>query len=343
MLLNLIRSARTNVLRTSLDTGFTARLADSEWRRKKLLILCYHGLSLRDEHEWNPELFVTVPFLRRRFQILRDKNYNVLPLGEAVSRLSNGTLPQRAVAITFDDGFYNFHAAAVGLLEEFALPATVYVSSYHVTHQRPLLQLSLHYFLWRARNRLLPPHSVPNQPNAIDLSVPANRDVLAHTLVADARALTYDRSAQMAWLSNVAEKLDVSWDDYSRERLFHLMTPAEITDVARRGVDVQLHTHRHRTPRNEAQFCNEIRENRRILESFSNTPATHFCYPSGDTDPMFLPWLRELSVATATTCIPRLAKRGDDPLLLPRFIDAMGQSEVTFESWLAGIAGAMRI
>ena len=47
--------------------------ADSEWRRRRLLILCYHGVSLQDEHEWNPELFVTPAFLRRRFEILRDR------------------------------------------------------------------------------------------------------------------------------------------------------------------------------------------------------------------------------------------------------------------------------
>jgi len=64
-----------------------------------------------------PELFVTEAFLRRRFEIIRDGGYMILPLGEAVARLRGGTLPGRSVVITFDDGFYNFIAAAAPLLE----------------------------------------------------------------------------------------------------------------------------------------------------------------------------------------------------------------------------------
>jgi len=127
-----------------------------------------------------------------------------------------------------------------------------------------------------------------------------------------------------------------------RSRLFHLMTSAEIADMARRGIDIQLHTHRHRTPRDEAAFRREVLENRRILEDLAGRPATHFCYPSGDVDPVFLPWLRDLEVETATTCAVGMADSDHDPLLLPRYVDTMAQSEVLFESWLSGARAILR-
>jgi hypothetical protein len=42
-------------------------------------------------------------------------------------------------------------------------------------------------------------------------------------------------------------------------------------------------------------------------------------------------------VETATaTAIAGLARAGDEPLLLPRYVDTMDKSEVLFESWLSG-------
>ena len=70
-----------------------------------------------------------------------------------------------------------------------------------------------------------------------------------------------------------------------------------------------------------------------------NRPV-HFCYPSGDYERMFLPWLADQGVISATTCDPGLASVRSEPLLLPRFIDTTGQTALEFESWLTGV-GAM--
>ena len=56
---------------------------------------------------------------------------------------------------------------------------------------------------------------------------------------------------------------------------------------------------------------------------------------------MFLPWLRELNVETATTGFVSLAQARHDPLLLPRFVDTMAQPEVSFEGWLSGVRAAL--
>jgi len=187
----------------------------------------------------------------------------------------------------------------------------------------------------------LAPGVLPGQDCLVDLRDLQQRDTLAAKLFNEAQDLSSDRNAQYAWLGEVASRLGVDWENILRSRLFHLMNPAEVTDIARRGFDVQLHTHRHRTPRDKSAFCREVIENRRILEELAGRPATHFCYPSGDVDPIFLPWLRELEVETATTTrVGGLARAEHDPLLLPRYTDTMTQPEVWFESWVSG-AGAI--
>jgi len=57
------------------------------------------------------------------------KNFNVLPLSEAVNRLQNGTLPDRTACITFDDGYADNAEIALPLLQKYGVPATFFVAS----------------------------------------------------------------------------------------------------------------------------------------------------------------------------------------------------------------------
>src|ERR1041385_2966415 len=63
-------------------------LADrSRWRRGRLLILAYHGISLDDEHEWDASLFMSPADFAARLRLIGRAGCAVLPLGEAVERL----------------------------------------------------------------------------------------------------------------------------------------------------------------------------------------------------------------------------------------------------------------
>ena len=83
----------------------------------------------------------------------------------------------------------------------------------------------------------------------------------------------------------------------------------------------------------------EIADNRRAIAAvLGERELEHFCYPNGDIDPCFLPWLAEGRVRTATTCEPGLASRDDEPLMLPRVVDSAALSRVEFEGWLSGLS-----
>ena len=53
----------------------------------------------------------------------------IVSLSDAVQQLAAGTLPPRAAAITFDDGYVNNLEIAVPVLRELGLPATFYVAT----------------------------------------------------------------------------------------------------------------------------------------------------------------------------------------------------------------------
>ena len=46
----MLRAAKLAALRAARRMGAYALLRGSQWRAQRLLILCYHGISLADEH-----------------------------------------------------------------------------------------------------------------------------------------------------------------------------------------------------------------------------------------------------------------------------------------------------
>src|SRR5258708_5047520 len=143
---------RRAVLGTLKTCGAFSFARESDWRRQRLLILCYHGISLEDEHQWRPALYISPQKLERRLEILRRGNYAVLPLGDLLERLYRNDLPPRAVALTFDDGAYDFYKQAYPRLKQFGFPATVYLTTYYSEFQRPIFNLICSYMMWKARD-----------------------------------------------------------------------------------------------------------------------------------------------------------------------------------------------
>ncbi len=329
---SVIKKAALGALR--LSGGFAAS-ARSSRRRNSLLILCYHGISLRDEHAWEPSLYLSAASFRHRLQALRATRIEVLPLEEGLSRLHTGTLPPRAAVITFDDGFYDFYKLALPLLREFALPATLYLSTHYCGYRLPIFNLVIPYLLWKSGLATVDweEAGLPLTPVGTYLE----RLRATQTLSQFAASRQLDTRGQDDLARRFAGYLGIDYDDLIQARLFQLVTPEEAALTYRAGVDIQLHTHRHRTPRDHALFIREIRDNRDRIRDFTGHDAFHFCYPSGDYAAEFLPWLRELGVRSATTCETGLASARSEPLLLPRVLDGEQVTPVEFEAWLCGL------
>ena len=115
----MLKKLKQGTLGTLQTSGVFRLVENSRWRQNRLLILAYHGISLDDEHQWDPSLYMTPDCFRRRMQLLKDSNCTVLPLAEAVHSLYQQDLPERCVALTFDDGTYDFYKEARPILREF--------------------------------------------------------------------------------------------------------------------------------------------------------------------------------------------------------------------------------
>jgi len=278
----------------------------------KLRILCYHGLWTTPGFQYGDRLFMPPDQFERRMTRLKRSGQPVLGLDEAVTALREERLPPGAVVVTIDDGWASTHTHMLPVLEALGLPSTVYVTSWYVGRELPVVNKAVDYLYARAGQDTA---RTPATAAAID-------------------ALPYERREPA--LRDLSMSLGIPLD-WWETRQFHSMTAAEVADCVRRGMDVQLHTHRHRA--SPANLGPELEENRALLAAWTGLPAghfAHFCYPSGEYEPEAEPVLAAQGVRSATLVDQGTNASTAHPYRLRRFLDGRSVTDAEFDAYLAG-------
>jgi len=97
-------------------------------RRRRPVVLGYHGVArsrLRDDLSL---LQVSPRRFRMQIELLLEAGFEFVTLAELARRAQGGTPEPGLAAITFDDGMRNNNTVARPILEEYGIPATVYVT-----------------------------------------------------------------------------------------------------------------------------------------------------------------------------------------------------------------------
>jgi peptidoglycan/xylan/chitin deacetylase (PgdA/CDA1 family) len=316
----------------------------AQWlTRKRLRILCYHGLALADEAAFRAPMFIERDQFTRRLEALRRYGFRVLSLGEAVAALYSGTLPSRAVVITADDGFYSFFSVAVPCLKSYGFPATVYLTTYYVQHSNPVFRLVVQYMFWKTRKRAVVLKGIAwGDDQNLDLT---NREQVDRVMWG---CINYgERHCTEEMRCSICEELgtllETSYSEIVKSKILTLMTPDEVRLLAAANIDVQLHTHRHTLPDDdEIAVKREIEENRAAIQQMTAAEARHFCYPSGLWHPRQWAWLEAMRVESSTTCIPGLNSSATPRQALRRFVDGEHVHQLEFEAHLTGFVSLLR-
>ncbi|MGD1214221.1 MAG: polysaccharide deacetylase family protein [Terriglobales bacterium] len=333
----MLKQAKRACLAAGKFCGLFELAGDSGRRKSRLLVIGYHGVSLADEHQWRPSLFLSPENFRARMETLKKCGCSVLDLSEALDLLYGGALPERAIVLTFDDGTYDFRRIVWPILKEYGYPATLYLTTYWVTMARPVVPVIWSYLLWKKRGSVYRAPKFLGDRAQLDLTTDSGVSKALEQLVSLANAENLDGMQRDAITQELAEILGADYEDIRARRILHLLQPDEVRELAKDGVSVQMHMHHHINPDEEHDFKRNLNENRTYIQDLVGSSPDHFCYPSGRYKPEFLPWLRELGVKSATTCDPGLAFAKTDPLLVPRLVDTSYLSTLEFESWLVGV------
>lgn len=307
----------------------------------ELRILCYHGFAIDDTHEFRPSLFMRANTFERRLKYLSENGFSVIDLQSAHEALQKRQVQPLSVVITIDDGFYSVYLLAFPLLKKYKFPSTLYVTSYYVEHPNPIFRIALQYLFWKTQCETADfSNLVPNMATRCDIKGEAGSLVLWQIIeYAEQQMAEEDRNAL---LDRIAEILMIDFGWFRDRRSFHLATPNELKEMQVHGVNIQLHTHRHRMPDDEDKLRAEIERNRAVLSLFTRDPLIHFCYPSGVWSETHWPMLEKVGVETATTCAPRFNNPGTNPLALNRFLDRDDFADIVFEAEVSGFKEIVR-
>lgn len=104
---------------------------ETELPKNGVVILQYHHVS-----DTTPKsTSVTPAQFTEQMTYLADNNFNVIPLSEAINSIKNKqALPDKTIAITFDDGYKDIAQNAHPILKTFGFPYTLFVAVAPIKH-----------------------------------------------------------------------------------------------------------------------------------------------------------------------------------------------------------------
>ena len=337
----MLRTLKQGCLAAGRSCGLFKLASSSHFRNSRLLLLGYHGVSLEDEHRWDPSLFLSPDMFRRRMEALKRSACTVVSLEEGLGLTAVGKLPDRAVVLTFDDGTYDFYKIAWPILREFGYPATLYLTTYYVELPYPVPREIWPYMLWRTDISSVNAREILGKDVIFNLKDESGREEALRKVVSFADSEKMDGHHRNALSKKLAQLLGIDFDALCRSRICQLLRPEEVHELARNGVSVQMHMHHHKSPATHEAFIDNLRANREFITEMTGSEPNHFCYPSGHYNQESVRWLRDYGVKSATTCDLGLCSAKTDYLLIPRLIDTSNISDTGFESWLVGVGALL--
>ena len=279
--------------------------------RGRLSILIFHRV-LAEADPLFPELPTAGDFERCMRWV--KAWFNLLPLSTAVDRLFSGTIPARALAITFDDGYADNEEIAAPILRRLGMSATFFVSTGFLGGG----------CMWNDR--------IIEAVRRCELD---HLDLRAHGLGSLAlRAADARRQAIEAILNGIKHH-----DPARRAAITDavvavaggmpspalMMQADQVRSLRKLGMEIGAHTITHPilTRLEAPEARREMANSKRDLESLLGEPVALFAYPNGvptqDYDATHAALARECGFAAAVSTAWGAASVRSDRFQLPRF------------------------
>ncbi|MGI2907915.1 polysaccharide deacetylase family protein [Tolypothrix sp. VBCCA 56010] len=284
------------------------------------LILMYHRVTDIESDPW--KLCVSPSYFAEHLQVLQ-KLGSVVRLQQLNQTLENGKRPHRQIVITFDDGYVDNLHNAKPLLEQYEIPATIFLTTGYMQQKRE--------FWWDELERiLLQPKTLPE---ILSLNINGTNHEWKFSSKSDnhlnfPRQLYYSLYQLLYPLSNKERShlLDqlLLWANVKLElRPTHrMMTLEEISSLQQNSIiEVGGHTvtHPFLSTISPEQQQKEIQQNKAELEEIFGHSIESFAYPHGNYNLHTSDLVRQAGFTCACTTNANIVGKKSDRFQLPRF------------------------
>ena len=247
--------------------------------------------------------------------------FNVLPLEQAVQRLRERSLPSRAAAITFDDGYADNRTVAQPILARHGLPATFFIATDFLDGGRmwndtviesvrhcTAAELDLTSLVKRDGSGDLGRHAL-GSPEARRQAIEAIIGQIKYLPVPERHKLT--------------EKIALCAEVKPSDAL--MMTSQQVREMRDAGMQIGAHTRSHPILAKldtDAAYA-EIGQSQRFLEAVLGQRVGLFAYPNGKPGTDYIPEsvriVQDLGFDAAVSTTKGVADASTDLFQIPRF------------------------
>ncbi len=234
-------------------------------------------LSILIFHRVLPQKDSIFPFEKdaRRFdQVLSwiGRWFQVIPLDDAVARLASGTLPARAAAITFDDGYADNATIALPILQRHGMLATFFVATSFLDGGRMWNDTVIESVRACAGKVL---DLSENGLGSYSLGTPEQQRDAIGALLQHIKYL--EPAKRREAVEFVQRSVGCSLPDDL------MMTSSQVVQLHRAGMQIGAHTCSHPilASISDDDAMHEIRRSKEALQSLLQEPVTLFAYPNG--------------------------------------------------------------
>ncbi|KFD40920.1 hypothetical protein HY02_04300 [Peptococcaceae bacterium SCADC1_2_3] len=250
----------------------------SFFRRKitgaHVAILMYHRVMPKED-DWS--LTPLEPHAFDAQLAFLTKNFEVVPLEYIANALKKRKpLPQKAVAITFDDGYQDNYLHAYPILKKYGVPATIFLTSSLIGTKKLFWWDKIRYIINHTSLKVLEYSDL----GTYDLSLPSKRQKAACIICEKLKICPEDKKE--VFINDLNHLANVEIPDVLGEKM--ILTWSQVKEMASNGIAFGAHgvTHSILTNLPFDQAKKDIIYSKRDIQEKLGKPVSAFSYPNGN-------------------------------------------------------------